>query len=80
MMAVITRHGNNLTAMGNKKTIQLNHTFCVDKHRSYKLDTSRVKSVEDVVLILGALNIQLCVPCNISDSQFAAIEKFLVEA
>jgi hypothetical protein len=66
--------------MDHNQTIKLNHTFRLDKSRNFRIDFTRVKSVEDVVLILSKLDIRISVPRNISESQFAAIEKFLVKA
>jgi hypothetical protein len=71
--------------MEKVKSVSFDHTFKIRSQNKitlkyYKLDPSKVKTIKDVVLILGALNIQISVPDNISESQYAAIEKFLVEA
>jgi hypothetical protein len=66
--------------MENEKTISLNHAFHLGKSRSFRIDFSRVKSVDDVALILSTLDIKITVPDKIDESQFESIEKFLVEA
>jgi hypothetical protein len=70
----------NSGIMEHEKTISLNHSFHLGKSRSFRIDFSRVKSVDDVALILSTLDIKITVPDKIDESQFESIEKFLVEA